>query len=196
MQSDADHHSEETTLESYSMGSLAEEAAEVGEHRFLCEACRAKLAEADSYIRAMKRAVPELPEPEPSGWNLRLLLPAFAVCALMIAAAVVKFSPSVERPPATVTLFAMPGERHASAWAILTASSAPARSDRTASILFLPLGSGKHLGAPVWQRVLSIQTQPPAAMVPPQPRGRYFVRVSLPSGELLREYALERRGRD
>lgn len=64
----------------------------------------------------------------------------------------------------------------------------------------LPTSSSYHLevvsisGAPVWRGVLPVQThQPPTALVPPQVAGAYFVRVSLPSGELLREYALELR---
>lgn len=92
MQIDIDQHIEETTLESYSMGSLAEEeVAEVEQHLLLYESCCARVTDADSYVRAMKQAAQELPEPEPFRWNLRLLLPAFAVCALLIAAAVVKF---------------------------------------------------------------------------------------------------------
>jgi hypothetical protein len=197
MQADIDQHIEETTLESYSMGLLAEEAAaEVEQHLLVCEACCARVTEADSYVRAMKRAAQELPKPEPSRWNLRLLLPAFAVCALLIAAAVVKFSPSVERPPATIALFAMRGAD----------SQAHGPSERP--LILQPDLNGLAAapsyrldlvnisGATVWQGVLSAQTQPAAALVPPQTRGLYVVRVSLQSGELLREYALELRGRD
>jgi hypothetical protein len=197
MQIDVHQHIEETTLERYLMASLAEEAAaEVEQHLLLCEACRARVAEADSYIRAMKRAAQELPEPEPSRWNLRFLLPAFAVCALLIAAAIVKFSPSVERPPATVALFAMRGTD--------TQAHGPSRQPLLLQpdLTGLPESSSYRLdlvsitGAPIWQGVLSVQKQPPTALVPQQSRGAYFVRVSLPSGELLREYALELRGRD
>jgi hypothetical protein len=197
MQIDVDEHIEETVLERYSMGSLTEEAAaEVEQHLLLCEACCTRVTEADAYIRAVKRAAQVMPEPEPSRWNLRLLLPAFAVCALLIAAAVVKFSPSVERPPATVALFAMRGTD--------TQGHGPSRRPLLLQpdLNGLPASSYYRLdlvtisGAPIWQGLLSVQTQPPTALLPPQSRGAYFVRVSLPSGELLREYALELRGRD
>jgi hypothetical protein len=194
---DVEQHIEETTLERYSMGSLAEEAAaEVEQHLLLCETCCARVTEADSYVRAMKRAAQELPDPEPSRWNLRLLLPAFAVCTLLIAAAVVKFSPSIERPPATIALFTMRG----------TDTQAHGPSQRPLilrpDLTGLPAASSYRLdlvsvsGAPLWQGILSAEAQPPVALVPPQRRGVYFVRLSLPSGQLLREYALELRGRD
>jgi hypothetical protein len=197
MQIDVEQHIEETTLERYSMGSLAEEAAaEVEQHLLLCEACCTKATEADSYVRAMKRAAQELPaEPERFRWNLRLLLPAFAVCALLIAAAV-EFSPLFDRSPTTIALFAMRG----------TGIQANGPSRR--SLLLEPDLNGVPAspsyrvdligpsGSTVWQGVLSAQKQPPAALVPPQPRGLYFVRVSLPSGGVLREYKLELRGRD
>lgn len=198
MQIDVGQHIEEITLERYSLGSLAEEAAaEVEQHLLLCKACCTRVTEADSYIRAMKSAAQELPaDPERWRWNLRLLLPAFAACTLLIAAAIVKFPSLVERPPATVALFAMRG----------TDTQAHGPSQRPlilqpdlnglAAASSYRLEMVSNSGAPVWQGVLSAQTQPPAALVPPQPRGIYFVRVSLPSGELLREYALELRGRD
>lgn len=197
MQIELDQHIEETTLEQYSMGSLPEEAAaEVEQHLLLCESCCAKVTETDSYVRAMKRAAEELPEPEPSRWNLRLLLPAFAFCALLIVAAVVKFSPSGERAPSTVALFAMRGTD--------TQAHGPSRTPLILQpdLRGLPASASYRLdlvtasGAPVWQGVLPAQTQPPAALIPPQPRGGYFVRLSLPSGELLREYALELRAHD
>jgi len=53
------------------------------------------------------------------------------------------------------------------------------------------------VGSPVWQGNLATDAQPPpSSMIPAQARGVYFVRVSLPSGQLLREYALEVRGQD
>ena len=84
------------------MGSLAEEAAaEVEQHllhmRGLPSPCDRK---ADAYIRAMKKRSAQLlpAEPERSRWNFRFLIPAFAVCALLIAAAVgAAFSPP-DRP--------------------------------------------------------------------------------------------------
>lgn len=198
MQIDIDHHIEETTLERYSIGSLAEEAAaDVEQHLLICEACQVRVIEADAYTRAMKHAVPNLPaETERSRWNFRFLIPAFAVCALLIAAAVVRLSPSVEPSPAAITLFAMRGAD--------TQAHGPSRRALSLrpDLNGLPASPSYRLdvvnasGSLVWQGVLSSQAQPPSAIVPPQSRGVYFVRVFLPSGQLLREYALELRGRD
>lgn len=198
MQIDIDHHIEETTLERYSMGALAEDAAvEVEQHLLLCKACQIRVTEADAYTRAMKQAVPDLPlDTERSRWNFRFLVPAFAACALLIATAVVRLSPSIERSPAAIALFAMRG----------TDTQAHGPTGRTLSLRpdlnGLPASPSYRLdivnasGALVWQGAVSAQAQPPSALVPPQSRGVYFVRVFLPSGQLLREYALELRGRE
>jgi hypothetical protein len=199
MQIDSDSHIEESTLERYSMGSLAEgDAAEVELHLLLCETCQNRVSEADAYIRAMKRAVPELPAAtERRWWSFRLLVPAFAVCALLIAFAVVRFAPSdAKRSPATIALFAMRGTG--------TQAHGPTRRPLLLQpdLNGLPAASTYRVdmvnasGSLAWQGVLSAQGQLPGIIVPPQSRGVYFVRVSLPSGELLREYALELRGRD
>jgi hypothetical protein len=199
MDIDADNHIEETTLERYSMGSLAEgESAGVEQHLLICQICQTRVTEADAYIRAMKGAVPELPTvAEPSWWNFRLLLPAFAVCALLIAVSVLRFAPSDrDRSPAPIALFAMRGgdaEAHGpSGRALLLQpdlNGLPAAPSYRLEIV-------NTSGSLAWQGMLSAQAQPPSAIVPSQSRGVYFVRVSLPSGQLLREYALELRGRD
>jgi hypothetical protein len=198
MQIDVGRHLEETTLEQYSMGSLAEDAAtEVEQHLLICGDCCTKVTEADAYIRAMKGAVQELPAaPERSRWNLRFLVPTFAVCTLLIVAAIVKFPASVERSPVTIALFTMRGtdtEAHGSARRPFALQpDLHGLPDSPSYRLDLVAFSG----SPVWKGVLYVQPQPPTAIVPAQSRGVYFVRVSLPSGELLREYALELSGRD
>jgi len=47
-----------------------------------------------------------------------------------------------------------------------------------------------------WQGAIANPMAAASVTVPPQKRGMYFVRVALPSGETLREYALEIRGAD
>jgi hypothetical protein len=145
----------------------------------------------------MKQAVPELPPArEPWRWNFRLLLPAFAVCALLIATAVVRLSPRIDQSPTAIALFAMRGAD--------THSQGPARRPLLLrpDLTGLPASSTYRLdvvdnsGSLKWQGVLSVDAKPPSIIVPPLSRGIYFVRVSLPSGQLLREYALELRGRD
>jgi anti-sigma factor RsiW len=198
MHIDIDHHIEEATLERYSMGSLADEAAaEVEQHLLLCEACQIRVTEADAYIRAVKGAVPELPVAgERWRWNFRLLIPAFAVCALLIATAVVRLSPRIDQSPTAVALFAMRGSD--------TNAQGPARRTLLLrpDLNGLPASPSYRLdvvdtsGSLKWRGVLATDAKSPSLIVPPQSSGVYFVRVSLPSGRLLREYALELRGRD
>ncbi|MGA7234156.1 MAG: hypothetical protein WBY44_00650 [Bryobacteraceae bacterium] len=198
MHIDIDHHIEETTLERYSMGSLADEAAaEVEQHLLLCEACQIRVTEADAYIRAVKGAVPELPVAgEGWQWNFRLLIPAFAVCALLIATAVVRLSPRIDQSPTAVALFAMRGSD--------TDAQGPARRTLLLrpDLNGLPASPSYRLdvvdtsGSLKWQGILPTDAKSPSVIVPPQSNGVYFVRVFLPSGQLLREYALELRERD
>jgi hypothetical protein len=51
-------------------------------------------------------------------------------------------------------------------------------------------------GSIVWRGTLAALPQPAGSLVPAQPQGVYFVRVFLPAGELLREYALDLRSKD
>lgn len=189
------NHVEETTLERYSMGSLEEKAlAELEQHLLLCETCRGRVTAADAYIFAMKWAARRLPAPiEQPSWNFRLLQ-AFAVYALLIMTAVGRFAPSDRNhAPAAIALLAMRG----------TDSSAHGPSGRV--LVLQPDLNGlvdapsyrlelvNAFGAPIWRGTLSGRAKSAAAIVPPRSPGVYFVHLSLPSGQLLREYSLELR---
>src|ERR1700676_2690893 len=86
MQIDADRHIEEDVAEGYAMRSLPRDlAALVEQHLFVCETCRDRVTDADAFVRAMKSATPRLGvKAAKSHWNFGLLLPFFAVCALLI----------------------------------------------------------------------------------------------------------------
>jgi hypothetical protein len=191
-------HIEEEKVEGYVMGALAEDAtADVEQHLFVCEACRDRITEAEAYVLAMKRTTPRMAphkspaEAERSGWNLRLLLPAFAVFALLIVVVAVRFLPLAgDHAPIAVSLFAMRG------------SDAAARGPANRPLLLRPDLQGLPVapayrvavvgvsGSIAWQGTLA-SGDTSGVVAPPQPKGVYFVRVLLPSGELLREYALE-----
>lgn len=191
MQTDLRRHIEEETLESYALGKLdPEREVQVEQHIFFCEACRALATREVAMARGFKVAAPQVPaEPERSRWSLRLLLPALAVCTLLITAAVM-FSPlTTHRSPVSVTLFALRGD---------TEAHGPAGSPLVLhpDLRGLPQSSSYNVevvkagGASVWQRNLPSDGLATGIPVSPLHNGIYFVRVSLPSGELLREYSL------
>ncbi len=199
MRTSKQRHLEEDTVERYAMNSLPEDAAgEVEQHLLICEPCRDRVSEADGFARAMKGASQLLPaEPERSRWSFRFPIAAFAFSAALIALLAVFLIPrGGDRSPATVQLFAMRG------------TSVEARGPSRRPLLLQPDLNGlpaapsyrielvNASGAPVWHGTLDVKALPPTSQVPSQPRGAYFVRVSLPSGELLREFALELRGTD
>jgi hypothetical protein len=58
-------HIDETTLELYLFGQLAEPSvAGLEQHLLVCSVCRAQLEESEAYIRAMKAAAQALTENE------------------------------------------------------------------------------------------------------------------------------------
>jgi hypothetical protein len=142
--------------------------------------------------RTTPRALHESPrEGERFGWNFRRLLPAFAVLALLIVIAAVRFLPLAgDQTPIAVSLVAMRG------------SDAAAQGPANRPLLLRPDLQGLApapayriavvavSGSIAWQGTLA-SGGTPGVVAPSQRKGVYFVRVSLPSGELLREYALE-----
>src|ERR1700761_5454881 len=184
-----DGHIEETTLESYSLGTLDDSAAaQVEQHLLICDDCREKIEEADVYVAAMQSAAAKLPpEPKESRWTIRFFMPVFAACALLLIGIVA--ARFVARPgggsPVTVALFAMRGAD----------ASAHAPSGRPLllqpDLAGLPSASTYQLdivdsaGTPVWHG--SFKSAGPATTIAPALHaGDFFVRLSTPSGQLLR----------
>ncbi|MGA3017273.1 MAG: zf-HC2 domain-containing protein [Bryobacteraceae bacterium] len=57
MAAESDCHFDEEASERYSMGTLSgEEAEQIEEHLLICEACRRRVAESDTYVAAMRQA--------------------------------------------------------------------------------------------------------------------------------------------
>jgi hypothetical protein len=199
MQIEEDRHLEENVVESYAMGSLrGDSAAQVEMHLMGCETCRDRVSAADAYVHAMKTAAPRLPaESKWSHFTFRILFPAMALGALLITAVAIRLAPLGRNQPAvTIQLLATRG------------TDAQARGPARRVLLLQPDLSGlpasqafriemvNNFGLIVWRGTLAAQPQPAGSLVPAQPRGVYFVRVFMPSGELLREYALDLRSRD
>lgn len=198
MKIQSDQHIEETALESYAMGSLAAETEfAVEQHLLLCETCRNQVPGSETYIRAIKRGVRTLPpETERARWNFRFAIPAFAMCAVLIAVAVVRFAPRApDRSPAAVALFAMRGDTQAHAPSGRPLLLEPDLTGLAAAANYR-LEMADSSGSLAWHGTLDAARQPARVLVPAQPPGVYFVRISLPSGELLREYTVELRARN
>jgi hypothetical protein len=189
----ADYHIEETALERYSMGSLkAEASVELEQHLLYCETCQDRLTEANAYIRAMKWAVRVSPEAivQPSD-NFRLFQTC-AVYALLIIVSVVSFGPSDRRhAPAAITLLAFRGadmEAHGPSGRVLVLQ--PDIKGLVAAPSYR-LEIVNAAGLLIWRGAVSAGERASRTLVPPKSPGLYFVRVSLRSGKLLREYALK-----
>ena len=192
-QVDWGNHIEELTLERYTFGQLTTELeTEVEEHILVCDSCRIRAEKELAWARSMKEALPMLrPETktERRHWSFRILVPAFATCALLIVTAV-KFFPSKDAPPTAIALYSMRGAE--------TQANGPAGK----SLLLQPdLGGLKEaptyavelvndVGVRRWKGNIHNSGDQSSIVVPAQPAGGYFVRVCLPSGQILREYAL------
>ncbi len=193
-------HPVEETVERYAAGLLPEEQAfEIERHLLLCDACRDRVAAADTYVPAMKTAARRLPPEKvkkPFRWGFRVYIPAFAMAALALAAVVFLPHARVDRPPVDVALFAMRG----AAGAAEAPSRTPLRLEPDLTGLeespSYRLEIVDSSGHPVWNGAFAPQPAPSAVLIPSQRQGTYFVRVSLPSGRQLREYALRLRGQD
>ncbi len=192
---EADRHLADDSIESYILGSLRrEELDEADQHLLICDACRERVGQLDGYVRAMKDASQRLAETPKRHWNFRVLLPAFIFCALLITAAAVKYGSGRRDQPAEIALYSMRGNQ------------AEARGPSRRPLLLKPDLRGlpaaqsyaiemvNASGSAVWRG--TVFASEGTALVPPQQRGVYAARVSLPEGALLREYALELRGSD
>lgn len=189
MRLETDRHIDETTMEGYVIGSLSSEAtAEVEKHLLICEACRQRVSESEDYVRAMASAAEHLPAARGRWqWDFRVLLPA-AACAALMVFMVLRLSPGGAKTSAVAVALSAIRGNDAAAHA---PSGRPLRLQPDLNGL-APSGSYRlelvtASGSSAWQGTL----YPPAALLPAQAAGTYFVRVSLPGGTLLREYALE-----
>jgi hypothetical protein len=194
MQIDEARHLEESAIEGYALRSLPDDAIPgIEQHLLFCEMCRDRVTQADAYIRAMKSATELLPaEPERSRWRLRFLVPAFAACALVIAGVGLFIAPlGRDGSPAPVALLVMRGAD------IQAHGPAGRKLQLQPDLEGLPAAPVYRMelvdaaGSPVWKGNLAALGRSASAVVPSQPRGVYFVRLSLPTGQLLREFALQ-----
>lgn len=195
------NHVQEEELEQYCLGRLVEvRCARLEEHLLLCETCRDRLTETETFIASIRQANRRLcKEHAKQGaagivagrtwreWWPSHLVPALVVAALLVVSAAVwsgRF-PGIPAPiPFAVELTAvrgaMPGQAPAGRPLLLELDlnglddalplTGQVVDDRGGRVAEFPVGARARLKA-----------------LPP---GGYFVRICRTSGELLREYAL------
>jgi hypothetical protein len=189
VKTDREGHLVSEAVEDYLMRRLPQaEADEVEQHLLICESCRDELVETETYLRAMKGAARRLSDNAKNpDWKVPFLIPALILAGLLLGAVALRFGTfSGSGSQATIQLFAVRG------------STAEAIGPARRPLLLQPDLNGLSPaayriamvdggGSPVW---LGSFTPPAFPRVPAQPPGLYFVRISSPSGQLLREYAL------
>jgi hypothetical protein len=186
-------HAQDDELERYSMRDIADdECARLEEHLLICEACRERLEEHDLIASAIaaegERWRAEQAPPEKT-WRFPWLIFAFASLALFVAGALwLSRHSRPALPPVAVALSAtrgVAGEAQAAAGRPLDL-----KPDLTglAPLPRYDLQVVDSTGA----EIAHGETAPEGVTrISPLKPGTYFVRIYSPSGELLREYALE-----
>jgi hypothetical protein len=196
---DTNRHLSENDIERYSMAALPEaDTACLEEHLLICEACQLRLEEAEPFITAMRGACETVArqelERQRRPWFFPRLIPMFAATALAAALALVFIWTGNTRkltPAFAIHLEAVRGAG--------VEAKAPPRRPLVLELDLAGLAASPtyrleivdQVGARVWQGTAAAADSKVTASVPPQDRGAYFVRVYLPSGEILREYGLE-----
>jgi hypothetical protein len=189
-------HVDAEDLERYSMGTSSPEAtALIEEHLLACEGCQDRLREADDYLLAMRSAAEQsrLDEKTAQGREARFpawfpVLAAVACGILLLVVATLRFV----RPPGPVVAVSLSALRSNGA-----GSKAPAGRDLMLHPDLTGLAEGSSYRLEIVDQAGRVVRQGTLAgvsggiKVAGLSAGQYFVRVSLPAGELLREYGLD-----
>jgi hypothetical protein len=191
-------HVEEEQLEQYSVGTLPEpDVARVEEHILICETCQYKLNYTDSWVRSIRRVSAQCqPEPERFWhiWRLPRFSPALAtaIVFVFVVGLAVQLNKQAPLAPLAVALEANRGAENV--------TRVPTRQPLVIepSLEGLPQFPEYRLevvddtGKRVWQRNITASSgRTPGASISQISRGTYYVRLYSPTGDLLREYALE-----
>jgi anti-sigma factor RsiW len=189
-------HIEEDDLERYSMGAMSEEeAAPFEEHLLICEACRCQLETCDEYIVAVKSATAELsrsaavPKATAPASGSRTFRASWVLALASVALAFVlaREGNFLHAPaPREITLLAMRG---ALPGAQAKAGERLALSPDLTGLPALPSYRMEVVDA-IGRPVARAEWKHSPLITPRLAAGMYFVRISSPAGELLREYGL------
>lgn len=190
-------HIDADDLDRYSLGTMSDaEAAPIEEHLMICEECRARVAENDEYVAAMKNATALLPPdevvvPRPAAAVVRprRTYLTWALAFASIGGAFILFR-SLEfgnsSAPVPVALYAMRGslpgaEAKAGERLALTPDVTGLAAYLSYRLEVVDAG-GRQVANAEWK-------QSPVT-TPRLSAGTYFVRIYSPGNELLREYGL------
>ncbi len=195
MMRDIHRHLDEDELENYTSGTGSEEnVAAHEEHLLICDACRERVRQAEEYLAAMQFAARKIREdaltPKRSRiWSFPAWIPVFAAAACALLVLLFATRSGSPQPAIAVNLTALRSNGSGiSAPAGRGLQLHPDLTGLTAANTY-SLEIVDPSGKAVWQGALN--SGPDGVLVPAQKAGLYFVRVSLPHGELLREYGLE-----
>ncbi len=186
----AEHISQEQA-ERYCLGEISGDAlASCETHLLACGECRTLVAEADSFVLAMRTAAAKLRAQgvrRPArGWVFRILVPAFAALALATVWITPRRGPAVSVPLAVeLRVDRGPSDAHATSGAPL--SLRPDLRGLPVGIYNMELVDAQ--GRLQWRRTNDFRS---VAKVDSEglDAGTYFVRLYSPDKELRREYAL------
>ncbi len=197
-------HLLEPELEAYSMGTLSEDRMdEFEEHLLVCDGCQDRLLEMDSFVNSMRSVSPKVRAAKRPFWAVAADLFKWPRAAVFVPVAAtvmvhVLLLPRVAAPPeraqmAALTLHASRGMQGPAA------AQAPAGKPLSLTVELTELAAFPSyrlaivgsMGAPVWESEAFPESRKlTVAMTNGLPAGQYYVRLSAPSGELLREFSL------
>ena len=198
-------HPDESELEKYSMGCLPEgEVGSLEEHLLLCEQCRQRLQETDSYTASMRGAAAEFRnrqrlepvKPQRLRWAWLRLLPAVAALAvLVVVLGWWSNSSDLAGPPFAISLEATRGTGDipwapADTWLLVRLDLAGLPDLPSYSLEMVD-----ETGGTVWHGAAPARDARAEVRIPQTKAGTYFIRVYSPAGELLREFGLKTRER-
>ena len=181
-------HMEEHEIEEYSMQMMSyAESAPIEEHLLICESCRRRVQENDVYLSAMSHAgaLIRSASQKPLSW-FRPFPAAAAAAAILGAGFLLRTPPNTRLQE--VHLYAMrgaaPGIKANANQPLLLAPDVTGLPDYSSYRIQVVNAAGK----PVYTGKVEDHSQ--SFRMNGVPAGLYFVRLSSPSGELLREFGL------
>lgn len=186
---------DEEEIENYTAGTCLEsEIARMDEHLLLCEPCQERVKAGDNFAHGMRAAAEQLRN-QSEAETRRAWWPRFVPVMAAVLLALVAWQ--LRRDP----------DRHSSVFAVSLATvrgSNPAAHAPSGIPLHLRLDLSALPSFPAFQvsvvnasgyQVWQGPESGGECSIPALSAGTYFVRVSSPAGELLREYGLEISGR-
>ena len=200
-------HLLEPELEAYSMGTLSDDRmGEFEEHLLACAGCQDRLLEMESFVNAVRSVSPKLREAKPPfgaatvrewllqfvKWPRVAVVVAFAATVAVLLLALPRGAAPPERAQmAALTLQASRGMAAAAQAPAGTALSLTVDLTELTAFASYKLAIVGSTGAAVWEsEAFPEDHKLTVPMTKGLSAGQYYVRLSAPGGELLREFSL------